>query len=75
MVKKPSRKRRTIRVGSTVRLRWVVEDVTAEVIEDLGPLGDDGEHIYRVRFWFTDVSEPMEIEIEASRLKVVRRAA
>lgn len=69
MVTKPSRKRRTIRVGSTVRLHWGVEDVTAEVIEDRGPLGDDGEHIYRVRFWFTDVSEPREIEIEASRLQ------
>jgi hypothetical protein len=75
MVTKPSSKRRTIRVGSTVRFRFGIEDVTAKVIEDRGPLGEDGEQIYRVRFWFTDVEEPIEAEIEASRLKVVHRAA
>jgi hypothetical protein len=72
--KRKSRRNR-IEVGSKVRFRFGVEDVTAEVIEDRGPLGEDGEHIYRVRFWFTDVSEPRETEIEASELKVVRRAA
>jgi uncharacterized protein (DUF433 family) len=74
----PARKKRTpetLRVGSTVCFRFGITDVTAQVIEDRGPLGKDGERIYRVRFDFAGADEPTETEIEASRLTVVPSAA
>jgi hypothetical protein len=64
-----------LEVGSTVRFRFGITDVTAKVVEDRGPLGRDGERIYRVRFWFREPGGPSETEIEASRLKLVHRAA
>jgi hypothetical protein len=74
----PARKkstRKTLGVGATVRFVFGITPVTAEVIEDRGPLGKDGETIYRVRFDFAGADEPTETEIEASRLTVVRGAA
>ena len=74
----PARKkstRKTLGVGSTVRFRFGIVDVTAKVIEDRGPLGTNGERIYRVRFDFGGADEPLETEIEAGRLTVVRTAA
>lgn len=62
-------------VGSTVRFRFGVADVTAKVIEDRGPLGEDGEHIYRVRFQFAEADEPIETEVDACELTVVERTA
>jgi hypothetical protein len=62
-------------VGAIVRFRFGVTDVTADVIEDRGPLGTGGERIYRVRLHFTDVAEPLETEIEAGRLTLVEPAA
>ena len=77
MAKKKKREstRATLKVGSTVRFRFGIYDVTAKVIEDRGPLGRDGERIYRVRFWCDEPGGPSETEIEASQLTVVRRAA
>ena len=63
------------RVGSTVQFRFGVTDVTAIVTEDRGPLGDGGEHIFRVRFEFGGYGEQLETEIEESRLTVVGNAA
>jgi hypothetical protein len=57
-----------------VRFRFGITPVTAEVIEDRGALGSGGEHILRARFQFED-ADPMDTEIEASRLTVVRGAA
>jgi hypothetical protein len=75
-VKGTKKKRKpALKVGSTVRFRFGITDVTAKVVEDRGPLGRDGEHIYRVQFWFREPGGPSETEIEASRLRVVRAAA
>ncbi len=67
--------RKTLGVGSTVRFRFGIVDVTAKVIEDRGPLGRDGERIYRVRFDFGGGDEPIETEINEGQLTVVRRVA
>ena len=75
MATKKKRTRATPRVGSTVRFRFGITDVTAKVVEDRGPLGKDGERIFRVAFWFRMPGGPKETEVEASRLRVVRSAA
>jgi hypothetical protein len=67
--------RRGLRVGSTVRFRFGVTDVTATVTEDRGPLGKGGEHIFRIRFEFGGDGEQLETEVEESRLTVVGNAA
>jgi hypothetical protein len=75
MPKKTKSTRATPKVGSTVRFRFGITDVVAKVVEDRGPMGRDGERIYRVRFWAREPGGPTETEIEASRLRVVRTAA
>lgn len=75
MATKRNTTRARLKVGSTVRFRFGITNVTAKVVEDRGPLGRDGERIYRVKFWFREPGGPSETEIEASRLRVVRSAA
>jgi hypothetical protein len=75
-VKGTKKKRKpALKAGAMVRFRFGLEDVTAEVIEDRGPLGPGGERIFRVRFQFEHTSHPMETEIQASELTVVTKAA
>lgn len=64
-----------LEVGSVVRFRFGVYDVTAKIVEDRGRLGRNGERIYRVQFWFDEPGGPSMTEIEESALTVVRRAA
>ena len=72
---KKKRSRAAPRVGSTVRFRFGITDVTAKVVEDRGPLGKDGEQIFRVAFWFDSPGGPKETEIAAGELTVVPGAA
>jgi hypothetical protein len=60
--------RRAYRVGDRVRFTFGFEEVEGIVEEDRGPLGPDGEQIYRVRLE-RDYAEPMIFELLVSQLQ------
>lgn len=59
-----------IRVGDHVRFRWSLYDVEGTVIEDRGPIGVGGRHLYGVEFQL-EYTEPHIIELPASALEVI----
>jgi hypothetical protein len=55
------------RVGDWVTFRYGAGDVTAQVIEDRGPLGVNGRRLYRVRLT-RDFAEPDSFELPEEEL-------
>ncbi len=62
-------RKKTLRVGSRVKLDFGGSEVTGVVIEDRGPLGVGGRRLLRVRFDLSDVAEPLEGEFPESALR------
>lgn len=58
-------------LGALVWMPFGNDKVLATVIEDRGPLGVNGEEIYRVRFMLESVEEPFETEVAVDRLELV----
>lgn len=63
-------RKKTLRVGSRVKLDFAGREVTGTVIEDRGPLGVGGRRLLRVRLEWSGVAEPIEIEIPESELRI-----
>lgn len=64
MMKRAARKSSSkLSVGSRVKFVFGVDEVTATVIEDRGPVGYRGRRLLRVRLDITEVAEPIELEI------------
>jgi hypothetical protein len=60
------------RKGDRVRFRWGVTEIEGIVIEDRGPLGIKGRHLYRVEFRLGYPSdEPRFVELPAVSLQLV----
>jgi hypothetical protein len=58
-------------LGALVRLPFGGTDVVATVLEDRGPLGIDGRHLVRVRFFLEGTADPVETEVPAEDLSIV----
>lgn len=71
MPKISSRSNSTPLVGSRVKLRFGVNDVTATVIEDRGNIGVGGRRLLRVRLEIPSTNEPIELEVPAEDVKAV----
>lgn len=67
-MKSRSSRKKTLRVGSRVKLDFAGREVTGVVIEDRGPLGVGGRRILRVRLDWGEVAEPVEGEFPESAL-------
>lgn len=65
-----SSRKKTLRVGARVSLRFGRSSVRGTIIEDRGPLGVGGRRLWRVRLEMSDVAEPIEIEVPESDLSV-----
>ena len=65
------------KVGDLVQFTWSVSEWTGQVIDYIGPVGVNGEHIFAVRFPLTDNGEGEEkyAELAAGRLSVIKKAA
>lgn len=63
-------RKKTLRVGTRVSLRFGRRSVRGTIIEDRGPLGVGGRRLWRVRLQMSDVSEPIEVEVPESDLSV-----
>jgi hypothetical protein len=62
---------RRIRVGDTVAVSRGSRELIAEVIEDRGDLGVDGEQIVRIGWFPAEVEEQVEYEVPVSELRVL----
>jgi hypothetical protein len=58
------------RVGDRVKVPWH-PPVVGEIVEDRGPLGRGGRHLYTVSFPLTGVDEPMLVEFPAEELEFI----
>jgi hypothetical protein len=63
-------RKKTLRVGAQVSLRFGRRSVRGTLIEDRGLLGVGGRRLWRVRLQMSDVAEPIEIEVPESDLSV-----
>lgn len=63
-------RKKTLRVGARVSLRFGRRSVRGTIIEDRGPLGIGGRRLWRVRLQMNDVAEPIEIEVPERDLNV-----
>jgi hypothetical protein len=57
-----------IRVGQWVYLPFSPEPAKAQVLEDRGPLGIDGEHVFLVLVTLEEGVEPFEREVAERHL-------
>ena len=62
-------KRKVPELGSRVKLKFGVEEVTATVIEDRGDLAVGGGPLLRVALDIPDDRDPIELEIPADNVK------
>jgi hypothetical protein len=62
----PSRQT-SYRVGERVKFKWGGHVVEGEIVEDRGPLGGNGKHLYRITFRL-DPWELLVTELAASDL-------
>jgi hypothetical protein len=62
------------KVGDVVEFEMVQRRRRGTIIEDRGPLGTDGRHIYRLSVPI-DADNTFEFELSADYLKLVRRAS
>lgn len=66
----PRRARRGIRAGSPVRFLVGEHRVPAIVLEDRGPLANEGEHIFRIAIFPDDPEQRDEFEVQAHTLEL-----
>jgi hypothetical protein len=67
---------RKIRKGDFVRFRYGIYTVNGEVIEDRGPIGVGGRHLYLVEFRRESHSEALsQIELPAMELELIHSTA
>jgi hypothetical protein len=63
-----SKPKTEIEIGQWVQLRFAGTQTEAQVIEDRGNLGIKGERLFRISIPMGEGVEPLETEIEESRL-------
>ena len=58
-------------VGALVKLRLGSSEVVATVVEDRGPIGVGGRHLWRVKFLLEGAAEAAETEVPLEEMSVV----
>jgi hypothetical protein len=66
---------RAPRVGDTVLFDFAGSETRGVVVEDRGPLGTGGQHLYDVRIDMPYGADPMFIELPVSSLTIAKRVA
>ncbi|HET6401459.1 MAG TPA: hypothetical protein VFH95_08680 [Candidatus Kapabacteria bacterium] len=57
------------KVGDTVRFQLVDKEVEGEIVEERGPIGRNGQMVYRVAVDFKYAEEPMYYNLEESSIE------
>ena len=59
--------KKKFKVGDIITFELVNQDVVGKIVEERGPLGLDGQMVYRVEVNF-EAAEPMYFELEESSI-------